>query len=135
MSLVSRREVNLTEDSRKALLEELGKIDPPAGLVLVVLIESGIRVRDVFCLGREALEVHPGEAVPYLRQGKISYWMPTEAAREVLERLLEYGGWEKLQDILGRDYQAAYLEARVLLRTACRNVNLDPVKLGSFRFI
>jgi len=76
--------------------------DSPEGLVLQLLLRSGLRIGDVLRIPSETIVdgLDVGEMVLVLKRGK-RYPYPVGPFREQLEQLLEYEEWEIIQDLLG----------------------------------
>jgi len=68
------------------------------------------------------VEVGCSERVPIIGSGGdvVGLWLPPQDVQAAFCTLGQYGGWNRVQDLFGRDYIHAYKQIRILLHYLCR---------------
>lgn len=122
----------VTVEEREKLNSQIRMIEEPYRSAMVVVACSGLRLRAAFLLSRELVEIGRTQRIP-LMYGPVEYWTPQQAVQEAFKVLLEYGGWELVRDLFGRDYFHAYGQVAEILREACKSAGvrrIRPAELG-----
>jgi hypothetical protein len=121
-----------TEEERKVLHDRLDCLEEPYRSALLVVTESGLRFGMVLSMGRMQVEVAAeGQRVPLISGDEVvDMWLSPEPLIASFHNLLAFGGWEKLQDLLGRDYAHAYRQVRIILRHECRVGKIRNIRPG-----
>jgi len=124
----------VTDEEREKLAACVRLLEEPYRSVMLVIVSSRLPLRTVFGLSREQLEVGATERVPLLGASSVeTMWLPSEEVQQSFRVLGEYGGWERLRDLAGRDYFHAYRQVAAILRQECRRAGirrLRPAELG-----
>lgn len=124
-----------TEEERAKLVQDgIRRLEEPYRSTMVVLATSGLRLPCVLDLSRIQVEAGRAEQVPIPGpQAKTGWWSPPDEVRAAFHTLSQYGGWDILRDLFGRDYTHAYFQIRTILHFTCRKAKiryLRPTELG-----
>jgi hypothetical protein len=120
----------VTDDERQKLLRKVARLEEPYRSAMTVVVCSGLKLGTAFDLSRVLVDVARTEQVPLpAREGCDGVmWRAPDSIVPSCDVLLTYGGWERLQDVFGRDYSAAYKQLRILLRFLCRKAGLRQIR-------
>lgn len=121
----------VTPEEREKLREQVGMLEEPYRSAMTIVC-SGLRLRAAFLLSREMAEIGRTQRIP-LQYGPEEYWLPPPEVQAAFKVLLEYGGWECVRDLFGRDYFHAYRQVADILRETCKAAGIRrirPAELG-----
>jgi hypothetical protein len=123
---------HVTSVEREKLLTVVRGLEEPYRSAMLIIVGSEHRLGPILDLDRvQADGAAHGEPVLFLSEDTVvSTWTPDAELRTAFAILGGYGSWERVQDLLGRSYQHAYTQLRILLRGCCRKAGIRSVKPG-----
>lgn len=121
---------HVTEEERTGLVNSLPRVEEPYQSAMTVVILSGLRLATILDLSRTQAEIGCSERIPIIgpHGDVLGYWLAPTRVQEAFCTLLQYGGWERMQDLFGRDYLHAYKQIRILLRYLSRKSGIRSIR-------